>query len=322
MRKTTRFILFSFILILASCGSPGNNVLSPTPFTTVTMDANPTPTATPFQPGDFVVPNVPTSEGKTATEPIPQPAGQVTLVLFGSDQRPNQSFYLTDVIMFIILKPDGSVSLVSFPRDLRVFIPTVGMDKINSAMERGGFDLFKSTMAFNFGITPQSYIMTNFNGFRSIVDNLGGIDVNVSQALMAARPGYPDGYTVNPGIVHMDGEMALWYVRSRMSTSDIDRLRRAQEVLLAIAKKLFTLNALSRIPELYQAYRSSVVTDLTLDDVLHLLPLLSNLDANRIHRYAITYNEATSWTEPGSGRYFLIPDMVAIRQILLQAVGQ
>jgi anionic cell wall polymer biosynthesis LytR-Cps2A-Psr (LCP) family protein len=115
--------------------------------------------------------------------------------------------------------------------------------------------------------------------------------------------------------------MALWYVRSRMSTSDIDRLRRAQEVLLAISKKLFNLNAISRIPELYQAYRSSVVTDLTLEDVLQMLPILRILDADRIERYAVTFNETTAWIEPGSNRYYLLPDMDAIRQILLQAVG-
>lgn len=322
MNLPTRFALISIILFLASCGSNGNIVLAPTLFATVTISNNPTPTLTPFQPGEYVAPNATAEEEKAASEPIPQTVGQVTLVLLGSDQRPNQGYYLTDVIMLIILKPDGSVSLVSFPRDLRVFIPTIGMGKINSAMEYGGFDLFKSTMAFNFGITPQSFILTNFNGFKSIVDNLGGIDVSVSQALVAPRDGYPDDYTVDPGIVHMDGEMALWYVRSRSSTSDIDRLRRAQEVLLAISKRLFNLNALSRIPELYQAYRSSVVTDLTPEDVLQLLPLLRNLDANRIHRYAITFNEATGWIEPGSGRYYLLPDMVAIRQILLQAIGQ
>ena len=90
---------------------------------------------------------------------------------------------------------------------------------------------------------------------------------------------------------------------------------------IALSKRLFNLNALSRISELYQAYRSSVVTDLTLDDVLQLLPILRNLDSSRIERYAITFDQTTAWIEPGSGRYYLLPDMQAIRQILLEAVG-
>jgi len=131
-------------------------------------------------------------------------------MLLGSDQRPGQNDYRTDVLMLATVKTDGSVSLVSFPRDLRVYIPTIGMDKINAAMEFGGFELLKSTLEYNFGFSPQSYILTNFSGFKSIVDSLGGVDVNVGQILMAARPGYPEGFTVNPGLVHMNGEMALW----------------------------------------------------------------------------------------------------------------
>ena len=321
MRQRSLPFLTILLIFVVSCGSYGTSASTPTPYVLATVAADPSPTITPFQPQDYTAPEVPTQETQSVSDTLPQPAGQVTIMLFGSDQRPNQGYYLTDVMMLAIIKTDGSVSLVSFPRDLRVFIPTVGMEKLNAAMEYGGFELFQSTMAFNFGITPQSFILTNFSGFQSVVDNLGGIDVNVGQTLVAARPGYPEGYTVYPGIVHMNGEMALWYVRSRMSTSDIDRLRRAQEVLIAISKRLFNLNALTRIPELYQAYRSSVVTDLTLEDVLQLLPLLRIMDASRVQRYAITFEDTTTWTEPGTGRYFLLPNSAAIRQILLQAIG-
>ena len=156
--------------------------------------------------------------------PIPQPEGEVTILLMGSDQRPGARDFRTDTMLLIVLKIDGSVSLVSFPRDLWVYLPGHGMERINTAQEYGGFELVQSTFQYNFGFTPQSYVLTNFNGFRFIVDDLGGIDVQVGLTLSDARTGYPEGYTVDPGLVHMDSETALWYVRARKTTSDLDRL--------------------------------------------------------------------------------------------------
>jgi len=92
-------------------------------------------------------------------------------------------------------------------------------------------------------------------------------------------------------------------------------------VLIAVSKKLFSLNALGRVSELYQAYRSTVVTDLTLEDTLQLLPLLQAIDPGRVDRYTINTDQATPWIEPDTGRYFLLPDTEAIRQVLRQAIG-
>lgn len=116
--------------------------------------------------------------------------------------------------MLVVIKPDGAVSLASFPRDLWVCLPGKFMERINTAQEYGGFALVQSTFQYNFGFTPQSYVLTNFNDFRSIIDNLGGIDVQVGLTLSDARDGYPKGYTVHAGLVHMDSETALWYSRA------------------------------------------------------------------------------------------------------------
>ncbi len=242
-------------------------------------------------------------------------------MLLGSDQRPTGNDFRTDVMILVTLRADHSISLVSFPRDLYVLLPGRDMQRINAAMEFGGFDLLQSTFEYNFGIRPQHYILTNFNGFKSIVDSLGGVDVNVAQSFHDARTGYPDGYTVNAGAVHMDGEMALWYARSRKSTSDFDRLRRGQEVIVAISQKLFSLNGLRYVPEAYAAYRNAVVTDLTLGDVLQLLPMVQAINPDRVDRFTIGIDQVTPWTDPNSGSYYLLPQADAIRELLEQAVG-
>jgi LCP family protein required for cell wall assembly len=252
--------------------------------------------------------------------PISLPAGEVTLLLMGSDQRPGQEDFRTDTLLLVVLKTDGSVSLVSFPRDLWVYLPSQSMERINSAMEYGGFQLVQSTFQYNFGFAPQSYILTTFHGFQSIIDDLGGIDVQVGQTLSDTRTGFPKGFTVYPGWVHMDAATALWYVRSRESTSDLDRLRRAQEVIIAIGRKLFSLNGLSRLPQVYSDYRGDVVTDLTLQDVLNLAPIFQSVITSTVQRFVIGEGQVTPFIT-SEGADVLLPQSAAIRQLLLQALG-
>jgi len=278
---------------------------------TATIPPTPGPTLTPT-PGQFPSPST----------PITLPVGEKTFILLGSDQRPDASDFRTDILIVVALSSDGSVRLISFPRDLWVYLPGRFMQRINTAQEYGGFSLLQSTFQYNFGFTPQSYMLTNFEGFQSIVDILGGIDVVVGQTYHDAREGYfPQGFTVKAGLVHMDGDTALWYSRSRESTGDLDRLRRSQEVLVGIGSKLLSLIGLTRVPQLYQALRGSVVTDLTLQDALDLLPTLQAIDPNRIQRYEIGINQVIPYVIPTSGANVLLPRPDAIHQVLLQALG-
>ncbi len=261
-------------------------------------------------------------------EGVPSPVSPLTLVegaqtilLMGSDQRPNDGGFRTDTLVLLIIKTDGTLTMVSVPRDLWVYLPGKGMYRINAAMEYGGFDMVKATFEYNFGFAPQSYVLTNFSGFKTIVDSLGGINVQVGAALWDERDGYPGGFTIDPGLVYMDGDLALWYVRSRKSTSDLDRLRRSQEVLIAIGQKLFSLDGLARLPEFYSAFRGTVTTDLTLGDATALLPLLQSVDQNNVQRFTFSDNEVTPFTN-SQGMYVLLPRRAAIRQLLNQALGQ
>jgi LCP family protein required for cell wall assembly len=336
-RRGLPFVIL--LLLLPACrfaagiGTPTPNQVFTIVAGTLTAHANASPapgqgaTATPLPPvgpGPSPLPTeTETPEGSLPPQalPIPQPDGEVSILLMGSDQRPGTRNYRTDTMLLVVLKTDGSVSLVSFPRDLWVYLPGHGMERINTAQEFGGFGLVQATFQYNFGFAPQSFVLTNFNGFRSIVDTLGGIDVQVSESLSDARSGYPGGYTVDPGLVHMDGETALWYIRARKTTSDLDRLRRAQEVILAIGKALLQLDGLSHIPTLYSEFINAVVTDLTLQDVAALLPILQTVDQNRIQRYAIGTDQVDAFITSG-GAYVFLPRPDAIRQVLMQALGK
>jgi len=252
---------------------------------------------------------------------LAQPDGQVNILLVGSDQRPYDGGFRTDVILLLTLNPkDGSASMTSFPRDLYVYEPGWRVDRINAAFARGDFQMMADTMEYNFGVRPDHYVLVNFEGFKTIIDALGGVTVNVAQPLTDERDG-PGDFSVPAGAVNMDGETALWYVRSRGTSSDFDRTRRAQEVLVGLFWRLLSLDAITRAPELYERYKQAVVTDINMGDVLPLLPLAADLGTtSNIHRYAIGPEQIQSFTT-SSGAAVLLPIYDAILGIMKQAIS-
>jgi LCP family protein required for cell wall assembly len=343
MNKRLIFITLALLLALLSCRLPiigdlsniNPQVLS---LHLVTEDPGATATRTPFQPlansptplytptpTITSTPRIAEYPGVTRAPLLEKPDGLITILVMGSDYRPAEG-YRTDVIMLVFLNAKtGMVSVVSFPRDLYVYVVNWQMQRINTAFPHGGFSTMQDTLEYNFGIAPDYYIMTNFQGFKNIVDTLGGIEVNTAKKL-SDNCEIPAGSktrwcTVGPGIMHMDGDTALWYVRSRYSTSDFDRERRAQEVIQALFAKLISLNAITRAPELYNQFSAAVDTNLGLNTILPLLSLASQLgDGSGVTRFTIDTNQVTPWTTPGGG-YVQLPNVDAIQAVLKSAMG-
>jgi anionic cell wall polymer biosynthesis LytR-Cps2A-Psr (LCP) family protein len=119
----------------------------------------------------------------------------------------------------------------------------------------------------------------------------------------------------------MDGFTALCYVRMRHVTGDFDRMRRQQEVVLAIFDRVLSLDGLSRTPELYTQFRSMVETDMELDDILPLLPLAAKLssDPGQIQRYEVGPSMGSLWRVPYSGASVILPEWEAIEAMLHEA---
>jgi LCP family protein required for cell wall assembly len=262
----------------------------------------------------------------------------VNFLLIGSDQRHGASFR-TDTMVVAILRPnDGQVSLISIPRDLWVSIPGSGPQRINTAYEDGelngyaggGAGLLKDTIQYNLGLRIDHTALVDFDGFRQIVDTLGGVDVPVSCPYTDWRlidPSYDPNvetnwnlYTVNPGVIHMNGDLALWYARSRQKSSDFDRGRRSQEVLRALFSQALQTGIISRIPELYNDFKNNIDTDLGLVDILKLslyAPKMTNAD---IRSYYIRPPYVTAWTTD-AGAAVLLPNQDLLSQLLTQALS-
>jgi LCP family protein required for cell wall assembly len=300
-----------------------------------------TSTPTPFQPGE--------SEGQSPEEPqetptrmlktptatptlpvfieggvdrIPQSPDQVNILILGSDFRPGAGFR-TDVILLVGVNPKtGKGSMVSFPRYLYLNLPGRDMQRINTAMAFGGFELLQQTFEYNFGVHPDYYVMTDFSGFVNIVDTLGGIDIQAEKTLSdwCDLPSGRKGYcTIDAGKNHLNGEMALWYSRSRYSTSDFDRGRRAQEIIRGFFNKLISLDALKQAPVLISQFQNSVEMNIPISKIVEMMPLsLSLTQTGNFRQFTIGPDEVNVWIPP-SGAYLLLPNEDAIRGILTKA---
>jgi LCP family protein required for cell wall assembly len=292
------------------------------------------PTVTPLPPGmaydgnpwsPYAGPILP------SVTPIPTPAeefplreGVMNIALLGVDSLEADAASRTDTIMVLTLnRKDGTASLVSFPRDLFVYIPAYGMQRINLAFPQGkelhypggSFALLRDTLKYNFGLTIDHYLLVDFLGFRDIVDSLGGIDVHVTTELTDFRLDHGT-FTVPAGEVHMDGYTALWYARSRKTTNDFDRQRRQQEIIQAIAQRLIDIQALTNLPGFFRTLAEYVESDLTLAPLTPYAELAFRLSPSDLQRYAITSpGSCKGWRTP-QGMSVLLPNYEAIHWLL------
>ncbi len=294
--------------------SPTESLESPTP----SVSSTPTPIWADFPaPAQLSSTEIPPPMPEIAFEP-----NVVNVLLLGSDERPGTGGFRTDAMMVVSIDPtEGTATLISFPRDLYVYIPGWRMDRINTAMVRGGFDMTRQTILYNFGISVDGWARMNFAGFIAAIDTLGGITVESKGFMRDECRG--EILTYQSGVSYtMDGGDALCYVRMRKSGGDFDRMRRQQEVVRAIFSKLFTLNGLARLPQLYNQFYNTFATDIEVTDLLLLIPTAVQIgaDPTRIGHFSVDRDLVDSWRTP-SGGAVLLPKRPGIRLMLLEAFG-
>jgi LCP family protein required for cell wall assembly len=212
------------------------------------------------------------------------------------------------------------------------------MQRINTAYLYGQLDrypgrgpgLLRDTIRYNLGIRIDYMAMVDFSGFRRIVDRLGGIDLPMACPYTDWRlidPSLSDQlqsnwrlYTIGPGVVHMNGELALWYARSRLRSTDFDRGRRQQEVLRAILDRALQFDIVPMLPQLWDEFGTTVTTDLSLSDLMGFAPLALNLKDASIRSYYIHSRLVKSWRTP-EGASVQIPKGEKIKNMLMEALS-
>ena len=305
----------------------------------------PTPTVPPPPSGSFksVIPL--TATYTISNTPVPTPAavidlpeGVINVLLMGTDRRPNDTAWRTDTLIVVSINTvQHYVTMLSIPRDLWVYIPWENrFDRINtadSAGERhkfpgGGAALLEQTILYNLGIPINYYARIDFTGVRDIIDKVGGVDVLAQCPLYDVFPDVPDTQsdiitdpailatvptgTINiptPGLYTLDGKHALWFARSRYTTSDFDRSRRQQAVLRALWAKIKAEGLVAQLPNLWGDLTSLITTDLSLNDVAYLAAFGSGLDDAQIKMRALDRSVTQSFVTGTGAEVLLIqPD--------------
>ncbi len=204
-----------------------------------------------------------------------------TMLLLGRDHENTDrrvSLNHSDSIMVLRTDP-GRHRLVylSIPRDLRVPIPGHGEDRINSAYQLGGAALTVRTIQNLTGLQINHVMIVDFRSFKSLIDNIGGIDVNVPAPILSNKFDCPykasrcaswHGYRFRKGTQHMSGQRALIYSRIRENQlnpadSDITRGLRQQAVLRAVMAKLLGFGPIVSLPFNGDSLLKPLTTDLS-----------------------------------------------------------
>ena len=199
-------------------------------------------------------------------------SGRLNFLLMGIDARKGETVSRTDsIILASVDTQSKQASMLSIPRDTRVQIPGHGMDRINAASVYGGPELTIKIVEKLLGIPVDYYVMTNFNGFKDIVDTLGGVTIDVEKNMNYYDP--TDNFLINlkKGVQRMDGNKAIQYVRFRMDAlGDISRTQRQQKFLEALAKEMLQPSTIVKLPRLLPQINKNVETNLGVMDMLSL----------------------------------------------------
>jgi LCP family protein required for cell wall assembly len=204
-----------------------------------------------------------------------------TILMLGTDHMNNDqrvNDFHSDSIMLLRTDPGKHrLAYLSIPRDLRVAIPGHGDDKVNAAMQIGGPALAIRTIRDFTGLHINHVMIIDFHNFRKLIDNIGGIDVNVPERILSNPFDCPynaqrcqtwKGWRFAKGPQHMDGWRAQIYSRIRENQlnpadSDITRGERQQQVIRATEKKLVSFSTFLKLPFNGSGLMAPLTTDLS-----------------------------------------------------------
>ncbi|HDR8174985.1 LCP family protein [Bacillus cereus] len=221
----------------------------------------------------------------------------------------------TDSLMFATVNPKTKkISLMSIPRDSRV--PIVGKgkeDKINAAHAYGGEEMAIKTVEGFLKVPVDHYIKIDFQGFKGIVDAVGGVTVDVPFDFWERSDvDYYKKIQFKQGQQNLNGEEALAYVRMRKQdpNGDYGRAARQRQLLAAVAQKLNSTSTVFKIKDLTAVVGKYIKTDIPISDGLALYNKLSGFDPSTIQTLKLEGEDKKI-----GGIYYFLPDPISVETV-------
>ena len=293
------------------------------------------------QPGTSADPT-PSDDYEATPLATPETAlSRINILLTGVDSAESRSTALTDTLLVVSVNPeDGSVAMLSMPRDISHFPLYDGRTftgKINSLMTwarnhpkefpDGPFPTLIKELGFLVGVPIHYYAAVDLEGFRRMIDEVGGVTVNNERAINDPAYDWLDGtrgFSLAAGKVKLDGRTALAYVRSRQGAGDNDftRAARQQQLLVALRNKLASPDSITRLPALIRVAGDTVRTNLPTERLEEFIALARTVDTGAIERYVLgppySFHPPTSST---GGVYTLQLRMDRIAKLSIELFG-
>ena len=230
---------------------------------------------------------------------------------------------LSDTIMVVSLElKTGKVALISIPRDLYVEMPHHNFkNKINEVYVHGiededwkrGLRYSKEAVEDVTGLDIHYSTSVDFKAFKEIIDTFGGVTITLNRPF-SEKNQFAEGVIELPaGRQVIDGDTALLFVRARFSTSDFDRAKRQQQVLLSIKEKAFSLDVLSnpaKIISILNSLGNHVKTDAELWEIKELIVLMQKINTTDVKRKVFDTSEKGLLyaSRDDKGSYILLPE--------------
>lgn len=230
------------------------------------------------------------------------------ILILGVDGRQGVNDRTDTIILASLDGETNEAQLLSIPRDTRVKIKGA-WDKINAAYAYGGLELTKETVTDFLGIQIDRYAIVDFSSLVSLVDEIGGIEVNVPVRMYVPL----EGIDLKPGLQHLNGEQVLAYSRFRgTENGDIDRAKRQQEIIQLLAKEIISSENLTKLPALAEIVKENVQTDLTVKEMIALARI-----APKSLEKGINTQVLPGKNKKIDGIWYWEPDLAALDSLLL-----
>ena len=221
----------------------------------------------------------------------------VNLLILGLDKEETRA----DVIALLNYGPEqGKINILSIARDTRVYVRGKAT-KINALIAIGGEKLVAKAVEKLTGLSVDYYLVLNFEGFRKVIDTLGGVEIYVPINMDYDDPDQDLHIHLRKGLQLLDGKKAEQFVRYRKGNrrgqgytdGDIGRIKAQQEFMKALIDQKVKLRYLSKADDIYFILKKYMRTNIEIGDVRHYLKYLKN----------IKYQDVASYTIPGDSIY-------------------
>lgn len=241
--------------------------------------------------------------------------GRLNVLVMGVDTRKGEDMARADTIMLCSVDTEKNImSILSIPRDTRVNIPGHGLEKINSATIYGGPTLAMKVVSDLLGIRINNYVMTDYEGFKEIINALGGVTIDIKERMYHHDPEDGGIYTIDlkPGVQRLNGDKALQYVRYRnYALGDISRVETQQKFLSALIKEVLQPSTVVRLPSLMVSTYKAVDTNLSLLNMKKLAVAASKMTSANL----LTQTLPGKFLNIDGGSYWE-PDPYLTRQVI------